>query len=399
MEGTFRGWLREKPFGFIVPDDASPNVFLHERTVSDPTRLRPGMRLAFDVEDSDRGRSARDVKIVRAFAPREGAVQASGVVRVWNERGFGFIEPEDGSPKVYVRASSLRVGSYLSEGDIVKYHWTESDKGRNASAVEVVGWTPPFDRLFRFSDLGGPDWPDALDLAENEPWEYKNAQSSESKPILRSYIRHTFRRVEETDAIRFSTDEQWAAFNTGLVTDNQEEIFALFEKNPTPQRQPWRLFGFNKASDWEFVNHFGSNAPPLANYFTDPSVLLYDRRLDLYINLDHVMENIDRFPDHLQSNPFMARQLLSSAEATTKKRVYRNYKTAIPQFFRDRGKEGSVQLLLPICLQSPGKADLALAVARTETGTAYRGSTILTLDMAYNNARLLARPDTEWLQP
>ena len=32
-------------------------------------------------------------------------------------------------------------------------------------------------------------------------------------------------------------------------------------------------------------------------------------------------------------------------------------------------------------------------------GNASRRSTVLTLDMAYNNARLLARPDNEWLQP
>ena len=84
----------------------------------------------------------------------------------------------------------------------------------------------------------------------------------------------------------------------------------------------------------------------------------------------------------------------------TKKRVYRNYKTAIPQYFREGGGEaGKLQLLLPICLQNPSVADLALTVEKTEQGDAYRGSIILTLDMAYNNARLLARPDTEWLQP
>jgi hypothetical protein len=37
-----------------------------------------------------------------------------------------------------------------------------------------------------------------------------------------------------------------------------------------------------------------------------------------------------------------------------------------------------MQLLLPLCLETP---------------------TCLTLDMAYNNARQLARPDTDWLQP
>jgi hypothetical protein len=168
--------------------------------------------------------------------------------------------------------------------------------------------------------------------------------------------------------------------------------------NPRSSRQRWKLAGFKKASERVFVDKFGGSTPPLANYFDDPSVLLYDRRCPLIIDIDHVKQNMDRFPAHLQANEFMAMQLLKSAESATVKRVYRNYKAAIPQFFRDKGRAGVVQLLLPICLEHPGRADLALAVQKTASGDAYRGATVLTLDMAYNNARLLARPDTEWLQ-
>ena len=42
-------------------------------------------------------------------------------------------------------------------------------------------------------------------------------------------------------------------------------------------------------------------------------------------------------------------------------------------------------------------ADLALVVERHSTF--YRAATCLTLDMAYNNARQIARPDRDWLQP
>ena len=75
-----------------------------------------------------------------------------------------------------------------------------------------------------------------------------------------------------------------------------------------------------------------------------------------------------------------------------KERVLRNYKTAIPQYYR-----GKVQLLLPLCLGSPNIAELALVVE--DHGEFYRASTCLTLDMAYNNARQLARPDRDWLMP
>ena len=65
--------------------------------------------------------------------------------------------------------------------------------------------------------------------------------------------------------------------------------------------------------------------------------------------------------------------------------------TAIPQFFN-----GSVQLLLPLCLNDPQRADLALVVDIQREF--YRATTCLTLDMAYSNA-LLAKPDRDWLQP
>ena len=36
-------------------------------------------------------------------------------------------------------------------------------------------------------------------------------------------------------------------------------------------------------------------------------------------------------------------------------------------------------------------------VEKERDGRCYRGNTVLTLDMAYSNARLLARPDPDWL--
>jgi len=80
-------------------------------------------------------------------------------------------------------------------------------------------------------------------------------------------------------------------------------------------------------------------------------------------------------------------------------RVRRNYKTAIPLFYRDgRSGVGKMQLLLPVALLSRDRVELALAVDRLDSGV-YLGKTVLTLDWAYNNARLLTRPDSDWLRP
>ena len=54
-------------------------------------------------------------------------------------------------------------------------------------------------------------------------------------------------------------------------------------------------------------------------------------------------------------------------------------------------------ILMTLCLVSKSEADLALVVNKEEY--VYKAHTVLTLDQAYNNARLLAKPDREWLNP
>lgn len=75
------------------------------------------------------------------------------------------------------------------------------------------------------------------------------------------------------------------------------------------------------------------------------------------------------------------------------KRVAWNFKTAIPQYYPRVRK---LQLLLPICLVSDEVPDMALTVERTPSGS-YLGHTVLALDWAYKNARLICRPDSDWL--
>src|SRR5208283_1686918 len=111
-------------------------------------------------------------------------------------------------------------------------------------------------------------------------------------------------------------------------------------------------------------------------------------------NIEHIIaDNHDRFPSNLQAlGDYALQNFIKGAIDSVKERVKRNYKTAVPQYY-----EGSIQLLLPLCLTNPAIADVALVVERFSDF--YRASTVLPLDWAYNNARQIARPDKEWLQP
>ena len=105
-----------------------------------------------------------------------------------------------------------------------------------------------------------------------------------------------------------------------------------------------------------------------------------------------IEDNIDRFPFAFQKmDRYQLSVLLEGTINDAKRRIRRNYKTAVPQYYK-----GKLQLLLPLCLTSKASADLALVVEKENN--IYRASTCLTLDMAINNARLIAKPDDEWLK-
>jgi hypothetical protein len=56
-------------------------------------------------------------------------------------------------------------------------------------------------------------------------------------------------------------------------------------------------------------------------------------------------------------------------------------------------------LLLPLYLTSDVEADLAFVADKDKAGKVYRIKTVLTMDQAYIDARLICRPDREWLNP
>ncbi|MDR2087417.1 MAG: DUF3825 domain-containing protein [Dysgonamonadaceae bacterium] len=245
--------------------------------------------------------------------------------------------------------------------------------------------------LFRFSWF--PDFAQSIEelknMAMSENWDY-NCNPTGRHPILVNYVHHTFEKVEGENKIE--KEGGFSCFNTGLVTENQEEIFGYFQENKRPGTTiPYYFIGWRKSSHRD-LSKFPKLAE-VATYITDSTDLIYDVALELRVNIDHIIQdNKTRFPAPFNTmDNYMLSNILQGTIADAKKRVRRNYKTAIPQYYKEK-----LQLLLPLCLQSKATADLALVIEK-ENGV-YRASTCLTLDMAINNARLIAKPDDEWLK-
>jgi len=263
--------------------------------------------------------------------------------------------------------------------------------------MEKNTYTP---KLFEFAYF--PTYDNSIcyladNLAEKENWDFSDS-SQKTNSILKNYLEYTFRRLQEENKIIYTLSNTHACFNTGLITDNLEDIYALFEKNKNiePGRQPFCFRAFIKRSDNQLIKYFGNNIPTFANYFLKPEQLIFNPNFTITPNYDHILKDrTERFPNHLKTADLseLRRQLIGAIDCV-RIRVRTNYKLAVPQCHRKQ-----ISLLLPLCLTSGSpNPDLAIALERTDHNN-YTAKTCLTLKMAYLGARLITKPESNWLKP
>lgn len=298
----------------------------------------------------------------------------------------------------------------------------------------------PGKELEAFAYMG--NWTETLqilaDKALPENWDFLTQDEQGGYRLLYSYLCYTFYRLKVQNKIRITQAQDFAAFNTGLVTPSYDEIYACFEPNHGGQSR-WQLAGFCRAGERGIGKKLTDKFNPLpqaATYFEDLRDVLYEPQRTPIVDYQHIIiDNVKRLP-----MAFLRNQCYDSAEAMEMlgkveraatpaargramqqlgeyiedtqwlfnrirnrikdaidlavKRVSWNYKTAIPMFY-PRGN--AMSLLLPLCLSEENKTDVALVVQRTMSGN-YQGQTILTLSQAYLDARLVCRPDSDWLR-
>lgn len=274
------------------------------------------------------------------------------------------------------------------------------------------------------------------DFALDEKWGFERDGEPKEYSILKSYLTYTFYRLQSEGKVLEDEEKGIAAFNTGLVDPTYEAIYACF--SPSNMEQPWRFEAFCKAGSKMWGKKLVASFDPLpqrAAYFEKKEDLLFDGNRILQRDVDHILlDNIDRLPeaflaeelrgaddaiealsravnaqdessrrgaydelrDAVESNVRIKRRLinrLDDAIELAQKRVEWNFKTAVPAFYPTKN---TMSLLLPLDLTENDQPDVALVVELMESG-AYIGQTILTMKMAYNNARLICRPDSDWL--
>lgn len=244
------------------------------------------------------------------------------------------------------------------------------------------------EELYDFMVCG--DYDAKIEYLANMTDENWNFHGKTNNLILKNYLKYTTKKLEEENKIM--TTDNYCIINTGLFTPYYEPIYIYAEKNLSDSKQDWWFKSFSTSYD---LGNLGiTELPERANYFQDPSQLVFDVNCKINVQFKHIYDDEDnrnRIPKEIVNSKNI-HSIFKGAIDTMVKKVTANYKIAVPQYFN-----GKIQLLLPLCLVDESIPDLALVV--TKVNNVYQGHTCLTMEMAYNNARLIAKPESNWLVP
>lgn len=249
--------------------------------------------------------------------------------------------------------------------------------------------------LYQFAYCGTDDsfmrkLENLANLAEYEIWSF---DITNPLSILKTYIYKTFERCNSQNKIFVSEDQEFACSNTGLLTPYGKDILMYFGRNLKEGVSPWYFRDFKAYTDRDVMNHF-SSPPPLATYADDYEQLYFKPAQHIEINFDHILDdNWERIHKEIPFDKAVVRTLLFGAVEDAKLRVRRNLRLAVPQFYKNQ-----IMFLLPIRIPISDEEQVTMALAVEETEQKqYRGNTIFTREMAYEKARLLMKPDSNWL--
>ena len=259
--------------------------------------------------------------------------------------------------------------------------------------------------LFEFAYV--PDWYGHLAelerLALPESWKFRKP-SRETKntdtPILERYIHTIFRKQvidfnsesdpRKADSI-FHLENECVCFHTGLYTPQYKGIYGYFERNNFS----------DSLRDWYFRGFCDELSPklryiePLSQkpvYHMAQSGINFNPEWSIRVNVNHILgdeENLERIPAKIRKVKNLLLLFETAVELGRRKAVIE------PGLVVPQGYQGRAQYLLPVYLMNMQKPDLAMTL--TVMDGYYLGNTCLTLEMAYLNARVVARPMAPWL--
>lgn len=226
------------------------------------------------------------------------------------------------------------------------------------------------------------------DKALSEKWSF---EGKDDNYILKNYLKYTFKKLQEEGKI-VETDT-YCAFDTGLFSKYYEPIYAYGEinKNEAENAAKWYFKGFKDT--YELGSLDIEKFPERADYFSDPARLVFNWHLNVNKNYKHILDDLNtsqRLPDSIK-NSNRPLETLKGVIDTAIQKVIANYKLAVPHYYQNK-----IQLLVPLCFGKDDNPDVALVLDLMKNGY-YQATTCLSMEMACMDARLIAKPESNWL--
>ena len=259
--------------------------------------------------------------------------------------------------------------------------------------------------LFEFAYI--PDWYEQLEklqkMALPEPWRFKkpvNETKNRETPILERYLHIIFHKQSiefnsEKDAGKagqfFHVENEKACFHTGLYNGRYKGIYAFFDRNHKKDSMlQWYFRGFcDELSPWL---RYIEPLPQKPSYYISQKDVGFHSDWPIRVKVEHILgdtENLARIPLKIRKAKNLPLLLETAVELGRRKAVVE------PGLVVQQGYQRKIQYLLPIYLTNMEKPDLAMTLSSMDGY--YLGHTCLTLEMAYLNARVVARPIAPWL--
>jgi cold shock CspA family protein len=413
MNGQVKFYKPQEFWGKILIEGQTKDVYFNFKNVIGELRTLIEFDkyinepITFDIGESSRRVGEKEAINIKLDLTKR---HVGHILSFDQERGIGTVQDFYTKDKIFFHYSAIRkekADKYerVEITEPIVFSLGTNDKGRCALDILKIDGRYFIEEFANYTDLK-QSLTDLKNLAETENWDYLK-KPTRGVPVLFSYFNQTnIRLVKQNKIIKgHSTKDktEYAYFNTGLVTPQQDEVFAYFIKNPNyvlltdwgVQPAEWNFIEFN--TEQSVYRRYFIEIPEIATYFSDAEVadLIFDTRVPIIPDKEHLLKRKLRIESerirNLDNEGFI--EEIKDAIELARRRIKRNYKTAIPHFYDNR-----IQFLLPLCFRS-NKAEAVAALVVNKNENIHEAHTILSLDQAYNNARLLAKPDREWLNP
>lgn len=412
VTGTLKPRSPDSKFGFLTADDGSGEVYLNlpeltEKTFGDLY----GCMLVVNAEHGEKGRYATELLEIRGASSAIPDQKARKSSDIGSRRRSTF---------------EIQPGQYLSKFANINLHdhthIITQDDG-NQIEKKYKSCLPELHAI----------------LLKGEEWDFDSEKSENNFRILENYLKYMYYRIFKEEKITASKDKMIAIFDTGLVDNLFEPIYAVFARNTKEgSSRPYRFEGWCRAGRGplgkKILEPF-SRLPDRAEFFSDINDVILPRDIEVVEQWEHIIDDGVRrgrypakflrkyLPDNFEMDLGLINDSETDAQArarhlneimdaiedspnylefkhkiescikTALKRVEWNYKTAIPIYHPRRN---NMSIALPLALFDSETADLALILEKKNVRT-YYASTVLTLDQAYLSARLVCRPLSDWL--